>query len=325
VRGDTEQDELMIRYLLGEAPEQEMIRVETRFLSDGDYFDRLLAVEDALVDEYVRNEMPAAQRTNFEALINSSGFQRGEVEFTRGLLSDLKQAGSLRSQGLGSAAWKQAGSLRSQGLRYEPPRTSRAQGLLIALALVSIVAIALGAWSLHAQQELKRAQSDRQNLELRANEAQRQLDDQSDNSRELSDQLAAEKELNEKLQAQLAETKRLPDNEVASIFLKPALITRGASRMSVINLGPEVRQVRMQLGLQETDRYAGYGVAIRSDEQRTIWSKTGITRSSGNSLSVIVPAQLLPTGDYIVALTGLTDTNKYSEIREYVFGIRKTR
>jgi hypothetical protein len=43
--------------LLGELPEQEMIRVETRFLSDGDYFDRLRAVEDALVDEYVRNEI----------------------------------------------------------------------------------------------------------------------------------------------------------------------------------------------------------------------------------------------------------------------------
>src|SRR5215831_16498985 len=87
----------MIRHLLGQLPEEEMARVEDRFLSDGDYFDRLLALEDALVDEYVRNEMPAAQRSTFELLVKSSTFEQGEVEFTRGLLSDLRRKASLKA------------------------------------------------------------------------------------------------------------------------------------------------------------------------------------------------------------------------------------
>jgi hypothetical protein len=89
VESEYEQEELMIRYLCGEASPAESFRVEQRFFSDNDYFDQLLATEDALVDEYVRPKTPMSVRKRIEPLLISSVFQLRQVQFILYLMERL--------------------------------------------------------------------------------------------------------------------------------------------------------------------------------------------------------------------------------------------
>ena len=58
-------DERMTRYLLGELAEEEMVALESAYLSDEVLLERLCAVETELIDAYVRGELSAGQRERF--------------------------------------------------------------------------------------------------------------------------------------------------------------------------------------------------------------------------------------------------------------------
>ena len=55
------------RYLLGELSPDEQAELEALYFSDAELLDRIDAAEDDLIDDYVRRELPAAQRMRFES------------------------------------------------------------------------------------------------------------------------------------------------------------------------------------------------------------------------------------------------------------------
>ena len=85
--GKDKQEESMISYLLGQATEEERRDIEERYLSDNGYLEGLLALEDALVDEYVTGRMPQSQRELFKANLTAS--QRENIEFTTELAQEF--------------------------------------------------------------------------------------------------------------------------------------------------------------------------------------------------------------------------------------------
>jgi len=56
----------MIGYLLGELNDEERREVQERLFRDDDYFERLCAAENELVDAWARGEMEPARRARFE-------------------------------------------------------------------------------------------------------------------------------------------------------------------------------------------------------------------------------------------------------------------
>jgi anti-sigma factor RsiW len=59
-------DAVIVRYLLGELPEAEQESLERSYFSDPALLDRMEAVEDDLIDDYVRGALTPEQRTLFE-------------------------------------------------------------------------------------------------------------------------------------------------------------------------------------------------------------------------------------------------------------------
>src|SRR5687768_1963635 len=53
------------RYLLGELPEQEREEIEDLLMSDNEAYQELLFAEDELIDDYVFNVLPEAERKKF--------------------------------------------------------------------------------------------------------------------------------------------------------------------------------------------------------------------------------------------------------------------
>ncbi|MCA1643327.1 MAG: hypothetical protein LC785_15580 [Acidobacteria bacterium] len=85
----TEQDELIVRYLLAELPADEAERFEARYFADDSLFEQLAAVEDELFDAYARGELTERERLRFEARLLATPRARERLEFARELSRTL--------------------------------------------------------------------------------------------------------------------------------------------------------------------------------------------------------------------------------------------
>lgn len=81
----------MVRYLLGELTEEERITIEERFLKDSDYFEELLSVEGALLDDYLAGKLSDSQVERVRENLLASRFQLRELEFNRDLIETVHQ------------------------------------------------------------------------------------------------------------------------------------------------------------------------------------------------------------------------------------------
>ena len=81
------------RYLLGELAETEQTDLEQELLMDRGKFDHVWAVENELVDSYVRGEMSRAGRERFEAHYLASPLHHERVAIAEAFLADIDLAG----------------------------------------------------------------------------------------------------------------------------------------------------------------------------------------------------------------------------------------
>ena len=87
------QNENMIRrYLLGELAEADQAALEQELLIDRGKFEQVWAVENELVDSYVRGEMSRADRKRFESHYLASPLHRERVAIAKSFLTDIDQA-----------------------------------------------------------------------------------------------------------------------------------------------------------------------------------------------------------------------------------------
>ena len=72
-------DEMLIKYLLGDLPEEERIQIEEKYFLDDDFFQQLLLVEDELVDSYVKNELTPSQMKLFKDNFLATSYENSPV------------------------------------------------------------------------------------------------------------------------------------------------------------------------------------------------------------------------------------------------------
>lgn len=91
-------DELLTRYLLGSLPEEETERLDEMSVTDDEIVWRLRAVENDLVDTYVRGEMPADAVERFKSSYLSWPQNREKVILANALLSFERKAPGARQR-----------------------------------------------------------------------------------------------------------------------------------------------------------------------------------------------------------------------------------
>jgi hypothetical protein len=89
LKSELDNEELVKRFLLGALSESERAEVEDRFLANDPFFQGILIGEDDLMDAYVRNELPTAERAIFERCCLSTELRRQRIEFARTLFNSL--------------------------------------------------------------------------------------------------------------------------------------------------------------------------------------------------------------------------------------------
>ena len=80
------EDQDVVQYLLGAAPEEQTELLDRLSISDDDFACRLRALEDDLVDAYVRGELSGDTLERFRRFYLSSPLRREKVRFAEALL-----------------------------------------------------------------------------------------------------------------------------------------------------------------------------------------------------------------------------------------------
>ena len=220
-RADSEK--LMIRYLLGDVPEDEQIRIEERFFTDDEYFEQLLALEDDLIDDYVNGELTDREREQFEEYFLAPPTRRQRVEFAKTFM----RAGSL----LPLAEIAMPGEARPEPVPWwrNVMVFWRAQSLPRRFALAASVVLVLGgSWlivdTMRLRNQVEQLQPERVKSQRREQELLQQiarLSQESERVTELSAQLKRERNervrLEQNFQQQIAE-QRQRSEELAQLL-----------------------------------------------------------------------------------------------------------
>jgi hypothetical protein len=118
------------RYLLGEATDAECSVIEQEYFERDEAIDRIAAVEDDLIEDYLAGDLTPAERARFERVYLSVPQHRVRVETIRRLLARASRGGASSPQKGKVLPW---------------PRVSR-QGGWLALAASLLVVASVGLW-----------------------------------------------------------------------------------------------------------------------------------------------------------------------------------
>lgn len=303
------QTKMLRRYLLGTLAEADQITLEQQFFADSEMLDRVWAVENELVDEYVRGRLTPAERKQFEQHYLASPVHRERVAFARTLLPMTHQ--TARSDEATESFWaKMLAMLRT-------PQFALSAALVIAVTLIG------GVWLINQrsrwQQQIAQSQAERSAKEQRARELETRIAEQYERNSQLSAEL-------EQLRAEQRRVVEVPPavpsgSTIFSFLLLPSV--RAGSEQQTLKLPPNTSQVQLQTKIERSD-YQRYQASVRAVDGGESWQATSVKASlikNGALISVLIPAAKLTRGDYILTLTGVAADGTAEEIDRYFFRV----
>ena len=316
------QSENMIRrYLLGELAEVDQAALEQELLIDRGKFEQVWAVENELVDSYVRGEMSRADRKRFESHYLASPLHRERVAIAESFLTNIDQADG-ETVGV-SEKQPLVPRRRKFPLRSPRPVFGPVFGMVLVMALLLTFGLV---WSFIERVRLtgqianvqKEAQTEREFLKQRERE-------QASRNQEFEKQIADVSRSNGQLKAELEQLRQRRQSAAPTIlsFLLTPAPERGekAPPQSTISLLTGKALLWMEL---DHNDYANYQVILQTVEGREILrSRTSKVRFGKDRAFATLPVKAgeLTKGDYILILFGQTADGKIEEIDRYFFRV----
>jgi hypothetical protein len=315
-------EKLMVRYWLGELPEEERTQLEETFFADDESFERALAVKYDLIDRYNRGELSPRERQRFEESFLSSPLRREKVEVARVFLQAISEKPveppeevRVRDEKI---SWWQTflASLR-------PPRPA----FQLALVAVAAMVIVGGAWLVveraGMRSQLAKLQAERQELQQREQELQQQAAQKQKLSDELIEQLQHQRSEVARLEQELAKQQTSRPTMVSFFLLPGAARDIGEPKKLVIP--PGAVSVQLRLNFQSDSEYKSYSASlIRTTEGNEIWKGHGLQARPANRGKVVIvrlPASILTPSEYELTLWGLSDEGQPELITYYYFKV----
>lgn len=325
-------EKLITQYLLGELPEEQQIEIEDRAFSDKEFLASVTAVENDLIDEYVREELPEAMRQRFETRFLASEGRRKRIEFARALVQ-LADESRVRERGTTTVpaapvSWRDALAAFIHGLN---PVAN------IALAAATLVVLLGGAWliiqTLTLRKQLTQLQAQHQSQQNDRQTLERQVDAERRRSEELAAQLNQEKQQRAQSDESLRrlsetvnqQTPEAPRPIIASLTLLPGM-ARGATTQPKLVLPANATVAQLQIGIEPEETYKSFGVDLRTLAGRPVWTRDSLPARSargGRSIRLTLPASALIPGEYELRLKGKTDTGATEDVGFYYFEVMK--
>ena len=323
-------EDLIVRYLLGDLPEEELTAIEDRAFRDRQYLQNIVAVENDLIDEYVRGELTDSERRQFERRFLASAERRRKVEFARSLASVTTELAVIEKDARpartpATVTWSSALGAFLRGLNPAAKVSLAAAALLIVIGSSWLIVD-----SMRLRAELQREQQSHER-------EQRALEEQIAGERARSEEMAASlererqqsersQELARELEREIEESATKPSQPpVASLTLWPGITRSGGARVRLA-LTETTRRVRLQIGIEPEDQYSRFRVELRAQGGQQVWAEDNLRARpirGGRAVVLNLPARILKAGEYELTLEGVTDEGRTEEVGYYYFDVRK--
>ncbi len=285
---DTDSELLIRRYLLASVSEQEREHVETRLMNDEDFLQHINMVEDELIEQYLDEQLDAADSARFETVFLSAPERRQKLRFTRALRVRAAAPADPKAR---VRVWKNPWWKPLIDI-FNVPRPALAYSMAAALLVMALA----GAWLLVQISGLKE--------EVAGLRAQQQNRDSVESS--LRAQITKDKELLAIALQQSEKRFALPDPSLSHPwFTLSAGIQRSAQSSLTCEIPREAQVVGLKLDLTER-RYSSYR-AVLTDGSREILSRGNLKAEVSEkaiTVSLRVPADDLPSRYCEVRLYG---------------------
>jgi anti-sigma factor RsiW len=313
----TYDDRFLIQYLLGALPRDEADRLDELCVADDELATRLIAVENDLVDAYVRGELPGEDHKHFQSFYLSSAKRREKVEFATALLEFEKKPIAVPAAESQPAQEVVVPAVTPRVKREGKPavaRKSSASRLTQwGFAFATAMLLCLG-YLLVENLRLQRQMDEAQVQHSAADQRERQLQKQLNSERSANAESLKEIERLRQWQASPEEPKTV------SLLLRPP--TRGVAKLPTVSIPPETNLAILLLEL-ESNEFPSYRASLEDPATgQILWSSGSLQVSSlgrKKVLTVSFPAHFLKQQNYLIALTGQPARGAPESIAHYPF------
>lgn len=335
-------DEQLVRYLLGELPEEEQSRLEELYFADPELYERLVAAKEELIDDYVRGRLAGRMLARFEGHFLASPERRRRVETARAV-----RAQALSMEGAAPRA-ETVGVAGPGGLGAATRRNSlfawwgaRPTALRYTVAAVLVAALLCGAWlALLPRRERRGAvpeeragmQTDERPAEPAASREGGASTRDSEGGALAGAKADAGPAANTagptaNLQRRGAEGSGAAPRRpaaVAALTLTP-VHTRGAGRPNTLFISDGAARVSLRLLFGES-RHGRYEALVQTVEGAEVAAARGLESretAGGQSVQLSLSPALFTRSDYIITLSGLTAEGRPEKVNEYFLQVRR--
>jgi hypothetical protein len=304
-------DQVLIRYLLGTLPEDEAERLDGLSITDDAFAWQLNAVENDLVDGYLRGELSGDDLARFKKSYLSSPKRLQKLEFAEALSSFGAKSANAAAQAV-SAMTVPGSKSKQESSRdlparhwFSPPHFVPQWGFSGGALVLLFSAGYLLLDNVRLRRQTTAAQGSHTAYDQHEQELQRQLND------ERASNAALAKELDRLRESQ----PNLDHLKTVSALLLPP--TRGAGQVPTVSLAGGIEFVVLLLTL-ESDDFPAYRISLNdSATNQAVWLSANLEPASGNSnkiVAVSVPAHLLKQKNYVLELSGVSSKEGRAEL-----------
>lgn len=334
----SDNERIIIAYLLGELPEEELQRFERQYLEDENLFQELQEIEDELIDDYVTGALSAERRAAFEQYFLRSPERREKVEFARDITERAgawksSQAEALRAGSLDTQRTGESGESSEEQTKVLPfkrwlrPVPAWRQWAAIAAAVLFAVA-SVGLWLKvsHLQRELLTTRE--QQTALLQSEAHLRT-----GAAELQSELSAEQKKLQTLEDKIEQIERLASADAGSRviygirlgieYLSGNSRGEGTGKTKTLEIPRKAQLVRLGVEFGKSD-FQTFKTTLRRADRSVVWTRGGLkARSAGanQSMTLTIPADRLPAGDYDLIVSGVTPEGNTESVGRYALKV----
>jgi len=318
----------IVRFLLGQLAEERRAGIEDRMFSDNGFYEHVLAIQEELADDYVLDNLTTDQRVHFEKNFLRSPRRRERVAFATAFTQALADQNSPYPA---TAASETRDSRKWWSFLWLANRPQLAFAAMAAAFVLLVGAAWLYVQNRGLTKRVEIAQSEQQAVlntsreKAEAAEIERQrLERENADLRAQSAEIQAKiQEREQQLEAANRASEHAPPaitSQIATFILSPGL-TRGSDEPEKVMISGKSRFIQLQLALAKPEDYKGYVAEVRTARGNLIFSKSlpaAQQMSFGPAVSVTLPTDQIPIGEYEVTLKGAA-SGKLQSVGYYYF------
>jgi anti-sigma factor RsiW len=311
VQDRSDNETILIQYLLGELSEEEQSSIEQKYFLDQDYRRELSAIERDLIDRYVRGELSEERHERFERYFMRSPGRKERIEFASALA--MSGPATLVSKPESTPVIVSRWS-RFLGLLSSNPRA-------VAAATVMLVATLFGIWLITYFRDKAAREAADQVLRQQKQKSPPQIEE-----RPKQEPAPPNGERDQHIQAGGRAPERVLPHPSTSTRTAVFVLGSGLVRNDDAVKEFLVPRSRDRISLQaylDGDGYDRYRAALQTPEGEQVFNWNELKVKPGRSQQIVVSlsAKLLTSRDYVLRIDGITIDGRSEEVGKYYFRV----